>query len=173
MPIHPRMHDAWCRRVRFDAFELDLRSGELRKRPTRLTVPDQSNEVLAELLETPGELVMREPLRARLRVRPCDSPVPWESTERAHSKTRDPPDGRATVPRTHLPGCMVRWYMSEQHDRCGSFPAGPCQSSHPCRGGSAVGLRTFCDRALRFFPIERDAQLGWWLHLFDAATNKP
>jgi hypothetical protein len=24
---------------------------------------------------------------------------------------------------------------------------------------------------MRFFPIERDAQLGWRLHLFDAATN--
>lgn len=28
------------------------------------------------------------------------------------------------------------------------------------------------DSAFRFFPIERDAQLGWRLHLFDAATNK-
>ena len=28
------------------------------------------------------------------------------------------------------------------------------------------------DSAFRFFPIERDAQLGWRLHLFDIATNK-
>lgn len=28
------------------------------------------------------------------------------------------------------------------------------------------------DSAFRFFPIERDAVLGWRLHLFDAATNK-
>ena len=28
------------------------------------------------------------------------------------------------------------------------------------------------DSAFRFFPIERDPQLGWRLHLFDAATNK-
>jgi hypothetical protein len=28
------------------------------------------------------------------------------------------------------------------------------------------------DSAFRFFPIERDLQLGWRLHLFDAATNK-
>jgi len=28
------------------------------------------------------------------------------------------------------------------------------------------------DSSFRFFPIERDAQLGWRLHLFDAATNK-
>jgi hypothetical protein len=28
------------------------------------------------------------------------------------------------------------------------------------------------DSAFRFFPIERDPQLGWRLHLFDIATNK-
>jgi hypothetical protein len=28
------------------------------------------------------------------------------------------------------------------------------------------------DSSFRFFPIERDAQLGWRLHMFDAATNK-
>jgi hypothetical protein len=28
------------------------------------------------------------------------------------------------------------------------------------------------DSAFRFFPIERDAKLGWRLHLFDIATNK-
>jgi hypothetical protein len=28
------------------------------------------------------------------------------------------------------------------------------------------------DSAFRFFPIERDPQLGWRLHLFDVATNK-
>src|SRR5207237_5802518 len=28
------------------------------------------------------------------------------------------------------------------------------------------------DSAFRFFPIERDPNLGWRLHLFDIATNK-
>jgi hypothetical protein len=28
------------------------------------------------------------------------------------------------------------------------------------------------DSSFRFFPIERDARLGWRLHMFDAATNK-
>jgi hypothetical protein len=28
------------------------------------------------------------------------------------------------------------------------------------------------DSAFRFFPIKRDAQLGWCLHCFDVATNK-
>jgi Tol biopolymer transport system component/DNA-binding winged helix-turn-helix (wHTH) protein len=53
-------------RVRFDPFELDLRSSELRKGPTRLKVPYQSIEILKALLERPGELVTRDALRQRL-----------------------------------------------------------------------------------------------------------
>ena len=52
--------------VRFDPFELDLSSSELRKGPTRLRVPYQSIEILKALLERPGELVTRDELRQRL-----------------------------------------------------------------------------------------------------------
>jgi hypothetical protein len=38
--------------------------------------------------------------------------------------------------------------------------------------GKLVEIDWAADSAFRFFPIERDAQLGWRLHLFDAATNK-
>lgn len=40
------------------------------------------------------------------------------------------------------------------------------------RGRETVEIDWAADSAFRFFPIERDAQLGWRLHLFDAATNK-
>lgn len=41
------------------------------------------------------------------------------------------------------------------------------------RGGTeVVEIDWAADSAFRFFPIERDAQLGWRLHLFDVATNK-
>ncbi len=40
------------------------------------------------------------------------------------------------------------------------------------RGTEIVEIDWAADSAFRFFPIERDAQLGWRLHLFDAATNK-
>ena len=53
-------------RVRFDPFELDLSSSELRKGPTRLRVPYQSIEILKALLERPGGLVTRDELRQRL-----------------------------------------------------------------------------------------------------------
>ncbi len=53
-------------RVRFGVFELDLRTGELRKRGLRIRLQEQPFQVLAMLLERPRELVTREELRQRL-----------------------------------------------------------------------------------------------------------
>jgi TolB-like protein/Tfp pilus assembly protein PilF len=52
--------------VRFGPFEADLRAGEVRKHGVKLKLVGQPFEVLAMLLECPGQLVTREELRARL-----------------------------------------------------------------------------------------------------------
>jgi TolB-like protein/Tfp pilus assembly protein PilF len=52
--------------VRFDGFEVDLDSYQLRKRGVRVKLRDQSFQVLASLLERPGSTVTREELRQRL-----------------------------------------------------------------------------------------------------------
>ena len=52
--------------VRFGAFELDLRTGELRKSGVRINLPDQPFQLLKTLLDRPGELVTRDELRQRL-----------------------------------------------------------------------------------------------------------
>src|SRR5271163_314146 len=54
------------RRVRFDAFEVDMRSGEVRKHGIRLKLHRQPFQVLSLLLEHPGEVVTREELRQEL-----------------------------------------------------------------------------------------------------------
>jgi len=54
------------RRKRFGAFEVDLRSGELRKHGIRLKLQNQPFQVLALLLEHPGDVVTREELRQKL-----------------------------------------------------------------------------------------------------------
>ena len=54
------------RLVRFESFEVDLRAGELRKAGVRLKLPGQPFQVLAILLEYPGEVVTREELQKRL-----------------------------------------------------------------------------------------------------------
>jgi len=51
---------------RFGIFEVDLRTGELRKNGIKLKIQEQSLQVLAMLLAEPGALVTREELRNRL-----------------------------------------------------------------------------------------------------------
>src|SRR5919199_5403998 len=52
--------------VRFGEYELDLESNELRKHGHKVPLPDQALQILAMLLERPGEIVAREQLIARL-----------------------------------------------------------------------------------------------------------
>ena len=54
------------RLVRFGAYEVDLRSGELRKAGAKLKLSGQPFQVLAILLENPGEIVTRDDLLKRL-----------------------------------------------------------------------------------------------------------
>jgi TolB-like protein/DNA-binding winged helix-turn-helix (wHTH) protein/Flp pilus assembly protein TadD len=53
-------------RLRFAVFEVDLRAGELTKRGLRIRLQEQPFQVLAMLLERPGELVTREELREKI-----------------------------------------------------------------------------------------------------------
>src|SRR4051812_2196912 len=51
---------------RFGTFEVDLRARELRKGGIRIRLQDQPFQILAMMLERPGELVTREELRQQL-----------------------------------------------------------------------------------------------------------
>jgi eukaryotic-like serine/threonine-protein kinase len=57
----PRM-----RLLRFGAFELDVRAGELRKHGIRIKLREQPVQILLMLLEHPGEVVLREEIQLRL-----------------------------------------------------------------------------------------------------------
>jgi DNA-binding response OmpR family regulator len=52
--------------IRFGVFEVDPRSGEMRKSGLRIKLQDQPFKVLLALLERPGEVVSREDLKARI-----------------------------------------------------------------------------------------------------------
>jgi DNA-binding winged helix-turn-helix (wHTH) protein/Tol biopolymer transport system component len=52
--------------IRFGTFDVNARSGELRKSGTRIRLQDQPFKVLLALLERPGEVVTREELRRRI-----------------------------------------------------------------------------------------------------------
>src|SRR5687767_7683755 len=51
---------------RFATFELDLRTGELRKHGSRLHLQEQPFQILVMLLENPGQLITHEQLRQKL-----------------------------------------------------------------------------------------------------------
>ena len=52
--------------LRFGAFEVNLRSGELRKQGVRIKLQEQPFQVLANLLQRPGDVVTREELRSAI-----------------------------------------------------------------------------------------------------------
>jgi DNA-binding winged helix-turn-helix (wHTH) protein/tetratricopeptide (TPR) repeat protein len=89
---------ARTRRTRFGAFEVDLRSGEVYKHGIRLKLQDQPFQVLALLLEHPGEMVTREELRQKLW--PGDTFVDFDTgLNSAIKKLRDVLNDSADEPR--------------------------------------------------------------------------
>src|SRR5215467_5424700 len=52
--------------LRFSIFEVNLQTGELRRKGQKVKLQDQPFQVLAALMERPGEVVTREELRSRL-----------------------------------------------------------------------------------------------------------
>jgi DNA-binding winged helix-turn-helix (wHTH) protein len=75
-------------RLRFGVFEVDLRSGELRKYGLRVRLQEQPFQVLAMLVEHSGEVVTREELQKKLW--PADTFVDFDhGLNKAINKIRD------------------------------------------------------------------------------------
>ena len=85
-------------RLRFGVFELDLRAGELRKHGLRIRLQEQPFQLLAMLLEDPGEVVTREELQKKLW--PADTFVDFDhGLNKAISKIREALSDSAESPR--------------------------------------------------------------------------
>ena len=85
-------------RVCFGVFEVDLRAGELRKRGLRLRLQQQPFQVLAILLERPGEVIAREELQKKLW--PADTFVDFDhGLNKAINKIREALGDSAESPR--------------------------------------------------------------------------
>jgi TolB-like protein/DNA-binding winged helix-turn-helix (wHTH) protein/Tfp pilus assembly protein PilF len=86
------------RRLNFDEFEIDLRSGELWERGNRLRLQDQPFQVLRVLLERCGEIVTRDELKQTLW--PADTFVDFDDgLNTAVRKIRDVLGDSAEKPR--------------------------------------------------------------------------
>ncbi len=80
--------DPSSRIIRFSTFEVNLHTGELRQRGQKVKLQEQPFQVLAALLERPGELVTREELRSKLW--PADTFVDFDhSLNAAIKRLRD------------------------------------------------------------------------------------
>jgi len=83
---------------RFGVFEVDLRAGELRRNGLKVKLQEQPFQVLAQLLERPGEVVTRDDLRNRLW--PVDTFVDFDhSLNAAIRRLRDALGDSAENPR--------------------------------------------------------------------------
>jgi DNA-binding winged helix-turn-helix (wHTH) protein len=112
--------------LRFGVFEVDLRSGELRRQGLRLRLPDQSFQVLTLLLEHPGELVSREELREKLW--PADTFVDFDhGLNAAVNRLREALGDSADSPR-----------FVETLPRRGYRFIGPIESEEPAKAETAT-----------------------------------
>jgi TolB-like protein len=83
--------------IRFGAFEVDLRERELRKQGVKIKLQEQPFQILAMLLENPGEVVTREHLRSKLW--PADTFVDFDhSLNKAINKLREALEDSADNP---------------------------------------------------------------------------
>jgi TolB-like protein/Flp pilus assembly protein TadD len=83
--------------IRFGAFEVDLCARELRKQGVKIKLQEQPFQILAMLLENPGEVVTREHLRSKLW--PADTFVDFDhSLNKAVNKLREALEDSADDP---------------------------------------------------------------------------
>ena len=131
---------------RFGVFEVDLRAGELRRNGSRLRLQEQPFQVLALLLETPGEIVSREALRKRLW--PADTFVDFDhSLNAAIKRLRDALGDSAENP--HFVETVAR--------RGYRFVA-------PVNGGSTIASEPVETKTSQFSPAPKPTKYYrlWW-----------
>jgi serine/threonine protein kinase len=132
--------------IRFGAFELDLRSRELRKNGRSAGLPEQSIKVLQMLLERPGDLVLRDEIR--LRLWPNDTVVEFDhSINTAIRKLRLALGDSADTPRyiETLARRGYRWIAAVDAEDLRAAPAGtakpPPEPSPQLPDGQLTGKR--------------------------------
>src|SRR6266542_3349546 len=124
---------------RFGSFEVDLRSGELRKNGMRLRLSGQPFQVLAVLVERPGELVTREELHSKLW--PVDTFVDFDhGLNNAVARIREVLDDSSDTPRyiETIPRHGYRFIAPATDVRPNAAPGTEAQSGTAPQGGLPV-----------------------------------
>ena len=148
---------------RFGVFELDPRSGELRKNGVKLKLQEQPLQVLLMLLECPGGVVTREELRERLW--PDGTFVDFDKgVNTAIQKLREVLDDSSVTPRLieTVPRRGYRFIYPVERP-AGSSPAQPEGPSGPPPGAEALRRRERLLLGLTVLSIAAVAVLAAWM----------
>ena len=140
--------------VRFGVFTLDLRARELRKNGNILALPEQSIKILALLLETPGEVVLREEIRKKLW--PNDTVVEFDHSINAAMKrlrqalgdSPDDPQFIETLARRGYRWNFAAEWVEPQADVAKQPEKGGDGQSEVVSGGSLIGKKVSHYRVL-------------------------
>ena len=129
------------RQFHFSVFEVDLRTGQLRKQGLKVKLHGQPFQVLAMLLERPGEMVTREEIREKLW--PGDTFIDFEkSINTSIKRLREALGDDAAAPRfiETLPRHGYR-FVAPVVGAAGSAPA-VAPVSPPASFHCSAGVRT-------------------------------
>jgi TolB-like protein/DNA-binding winged helix-turn-helix (wHTH) protein/tetratricopeptide (TPR) repeat protein len=127
--------------LRFGSFEVDFRAGELLKSGHRIRLQDQPLQVLAMLLEKPGEVVTREDLRKRLW--PGDTFVDFDhGLNNAINRLREALNDSADAPRfiETLPRRGYRFIAEVRSDAPAPIGESPQVTLTELSAASSVGV---------------------------------
>ena len=115
--------------IRFDTFEVDVRTGELRKDGVKVKLAEQPFSVLALLLAQPGEVVTRDELQQKLW--PRDTFVDFDrGLNKAINRLRDALGDSADAPR-FIETLPKRGYRFVGSSTLPSSPATPDSAEPP------------------------------------------
>jgi len=143
--------------IRFETFEVDLRSGELRRNGVKVRLPEQSFQILAMLLRNAGELVTREEIQKRLW--PNDTVVEFEHSinaairrlRAALSDSADSPQFIETLARRGYRFIAPFPNAREPLDEADASPAAQSEGFMPSK--SEVSLGEFVGQTVSHYRI--------------------
>jgi TolB-like protein/DNA-binding winged helix-turn-helix (wHTH) protein/tetratricopeptide (TPR) repeat protein len=151
-------------RFRFGTFELDARTGELRRRGLKVRLRGRPIEILLVLLERPGELVTRDELRGRLWS--ADTFVDFDhGLNSAMNKLREGLGDTADNPR-----------FIETVPRRGYRFIAPVEAAEPARVAAAdvpTNQRNDADQATLAAPAPADATVPMPSKILPAPASAP
>jgi DNA-binding winged helix-turn-helix (wHTH) protein len=160
--------------VRFDVFEVDLRAQELYRAGRKVKLQIQPFQVLAILLERPGEVLTRDELRNRLW--PVDTFVDFDhSLNTAIKKLRQALDDDQKKPRfvETLPKRGYRFIGTVKQPAVSPAPHSLAKPVSPAAASSWVGrvMKLHCADGLSFTLVALDPSAAGERQKLEAAND--